>query len=189
MRILAIFLDSLSDQYTKGTTSDGSDSKVQSHWARITTMMAGKDTGSFWLPEIDDEVMVDFEEGDFSRPIIMGSLWNGPANSPRSLKFSPENQEVEVSNHAQGGANDYRFIRSRAGSTLAFIDKQGSEGVSLRSPKNAEFFIEASENIKVKAGQKITQECTNYKSKSSSSTEMDGGGKMVCKAGRIDLNP
>lgn len=132
----------LSDQYTKGTTSDGSDSKVQSHWARITTMMAGKDTGSFWLPEIDDEVMVDFEEGDFSRPIIMGSLWNGPANSPRSLKFSPENQEVEVSNHAQGGANDYRFIRSRAGSTLAFIDKQGSEGVSLRSPKNAEFFID-----------------------------------------------
>ncbi len=234
----------LSDQYTKDTTSDGSDSKVQSHWARITTMMAGKDTGSFWLPEIDDEVMVEFEEGDFSRPVIVGSLWNGPTNSPRKLKFSPENQEVDVSNNAQGGKNEYRFIRSRSGSTLAFIDKEGSDAVSLRSPKNAEFYIDdadggericmydskqnqwlcidtankkitletdegdilikakekirlecknleidASQDIKVKAGQNISQECTDFKSKSSSSTNMDGGGKMVCKAGRIDLNP
>lgn len=132
----------LSDQYTKDTTSDGSDSKVQSHWARITTMMCGKDVGSFWLPEIDDEVMVEFEEGDFARPIVMGSLWNGPANSPRKLKYSPDNKEVEVSNKAQGGKNNYRFIRSRSGSTLAFIDEQGSDAVSLRSPKNAEFYID-----------------------------------------------
>ena len=234
----------LADQYSKETTSDGSESKVQSHWARITTMMAGADNGSFWLPEIDDEVMVDFEEGDFSRPIIMGSLWNGVSSSPKKLTYSPDQTEVDVSNKAQGGKNDYRFIRSRAGSSLAFVDKEGSVGVSLRSAKSAELFIDdtdggerirlydskqtqwleidtankkitletdtgdilikakekirlecknleidASQNINIKAGQTIEQQCTDYKSKSSSSTTMDGGAKMLHKAARIDLNP
>ncbi len=132
----------LSDQYSKDTTSDGSDSKVQSHWARITTMMSGSDTGSVWLPEIDDEVMVEFEEGDFSRPIIVGSLWNGDKSSPRKLTYSPDQVEVDIPNKEQGGKNDYRFIRSRCGSTLAFIDKEGENGVSLRSNKSAELYID-----------------------------------------------
>ena len=42
----------LADQYTKETTSDGRAAKVQSFWARMTTLMAGKDNGSFWIPEI-----------------------------------------------------------------------------------------------------------------------------------------
>lgn len=135
----------LSDQYSKDTTSDGSESKVQSHWARITTMMAGDGIGSFWLPEIDDEVMVMFEEGDFSRPIITGSLWNGEKSSPRKLTVSPDQTEVEVSNAAQGGKNDYRFIRSRSGHALTFVDKEGSGGVSLRSSKSAELYIDDSD--------------------------------------------
>lgn len=135
----------LSDAYSKETTSDGSDSKVQSHWARITTMMSGSGMGSVWLPEINDEVMVHFEEGDFSRPIVMGSLWNGEANSPRSITFSPENTEVQTSNKAQGGKNDYRFMRSRSGNTLAFVDREGAGGISLRSAKKAELYIDDSD--------------------------------------------
>lgn len=132
----------LADQYSKETTSDGSESKVQSHWARITSMTAGGDFGSVWLPEIDDEVMVVFEEGDFSRPVITGSLWNGEKSSPRKLTYSPDQKEVDVPNNQQSGKNDFRFIRSRAGSTLAFIDKEGEIGVSLRSSKSAELFID-----------------------------------------------
>ncbi len=132
----------LADQYSQGTTSDGSDAKIQSFWARITTMMTGSDIGSFWLPEIDDEVMVEFEEGDFSRPIIVGGLWNGSKSSPRKLTYTPDQIEVDVPNNAQGGKNDYRFIRSRMGHTIAFIDKEGEGGVSLRSNKSAELYID-----------------------------------------------
>lgn len=132
----------LADQYSQGTTSDGSDALVQSYWARITTMMTGSDIGSFWLPEIDDEVMVEFEEGDFSRPIIVGGLWNGVKSSPRKLTYSPDQIEVDIPNNAQGGKNDFRFIRSRMGHTIAFIDKEGEGGVSLRSNKSAELYID-----------------------------------------------
>ena len=132
----------LADQYSQGTTSDGSDALVQSYWARITTMMTGSDIGSFWLPEIDDEVMVEFEEGDFSRPIIVGGLWNGVKSSPRKLTYSPDQIEVDIPNNAQCGKNDFRFIRSRMGHTIAFNDKEGEGGVSLRSNKSAELYID-----------------------------------------------
>ena len=132
----------LADQYSQGTTSDGSDALIQSFWARITTMMTGSEMGSFWLPEVDDEVMVQFEEGDFSRPIIVGGLWNGERKSPRKLTYSPDQTEVDIPNNAQGGKNDFRFIRSRMGHTIAFIDKEGEGGVSLRSNKSAELYID-----------------------------------------------
>jgi phage protein D len=35
------------------------------------------DAGLFFLPEIDDEVLVAFEQGDLARPFVVGSLWNG----------------------------------------------------------------------------------------------------------------
>jgi uncharacterized protein involved in type VI secretion and phage assembly len=132
----------LADQYSKETTSDGGDSKVQSFWARITTGLASSDFGGFFLPEIDDEVMVAFEDGDFSRPIVIGGLWNGEKTAPAKLTYSPDQVEVDVPNSEQGGKNDYRFIRSRMGHTLAFIDAEGKGGVSLRSNKSAELYID-----------------------------------------------
>ncbi len=132
----------LADQYSKETTSDGGDSKVQSFWARVTNGMSGGDFGSFFLPEIDDEVMVAFEDGDFSRPIVVGNLWNGEKTVPAKLKYSPDQTEVDVSNSSQSGKNDFRFIRSRMGHTLSFIDAEGKGGVSLRSNKSAELYID-----------------------------------------------
>jgi len=132
----------MADQYAKETTSDGSDAKMQSFWARIATIMAGNDIGSVWLPEIDDEVLVVFEDGDFSRPIIVGSLWNGVNKVPEKVKYSPDQTEVDVSNNKQGGNNDFRFIRSRMGHTLTFIDKEGEGGVSLRANSSAELYID-----------------------------------------------
>jgi uncharacterized protein involved in type VI secretion and phage assembly len=133
----------LADQYTKDTTSDGSESKVQSFWARITTSMSGKGMGSFWLPEIDDEVFVQFEDGDFSRPIIVGTLWNGVNTVPDKIEYGPTDKNSEnVANKDQNGKNDFRFFHSRMGHTITFIDRDGKGGISVRSKKSAELFID-----------------------------------------------
>jgi hypothetical protein len=44
-----------------------------------------EDQGLYVLPEIDDEVLVAFEEGDLGRPYVVGSLWDdgGDACPPR----------------------------------------------------------------------------------------------------------
>ena len=46
-------------------------------WARLATLMAGNNRGSWFIPDVDDEVLVSFEGGDPRRPVVLGSLWNG----------------------------------------------------------------------------------------------------------------
>src|SRR5687768_7153196 len=49
----------------------------ESFWARTATPMAGNQRGMYFLPEVDDEVLVAFEHGDLRFPYIIGALWNG----------------------------------------------------------------------------------------------------------------
>ena len=46
--------------------------------------MAGKERGAYFLPEVDDEVLVAFERGDMRFPYVVGSLWNGKDKAPAS---------------------------------------------------------------------------------------------------------
>jgi len=96
-----------SDKYT--TTPDEED--FRSTWCRIANFMAGHNRGSFWLPEVDDEVLIAFEHGDVRRPFVMGSLWNGE-------------DKTYHANQAQDGKNWFRSIRSRSGHMLQFVDKK-----------------------------------------------------------------
>jgi phage protein D len=53
----------------------------ESAWARIVSPGAGSGRGMHFVPNIDDEVLVAFEQGDLRRPIVIGGLWNG-SNKP-----------------------------------------------------------------------------------------------------------
>src|SRR5579872_1368435 len=54
------------------------------YWARVATLMAGRNRGSWYMPEVDDEVLVAFEHGDVAHPYIVGFLWNGRDKPPSS---------------------------------------------------------------------------------------------------------
>lgn len=82
-----------------------------SYWARLATPMAGKGYGVFFLPEINDEVIVAFERGDLRFPIVVGGLWSGDSKPPASN---------------EDGRNDIRTIRTRKGHAVSFDD--GAEG-------------------------------------------------------------
>jgi uncharacterized protein involved in type VI secretion and phage assembly len=81
-----------------------------STWAPLSALGAGKDRGWYFLPEIDDEVLVMFEHGDIHRPIVLGALWNG-ADAP------PEQN---------GGKNERRVLVSREGSRIVMDDAAGT---------------------------------------------------------------
>ncbi len=54
----------------------------ESSWARVAAPMAGNNRGAYFLPEVDDEVLVVFEQGDMRFPFVLGSLWNGKDKAP-----------------------------------------------------------------------------------------------------------
>ena len=90
----------------------------ESWWARIASGMAGASRGSYFLPEVDDEVLVAFDHGDMRFPYVLGGLWNGK-DAP------PENNS--------DGENNVRVIHSRNGHTLKFDDKKGAEKFEVKS--------------------------------------------------------
>lgn len=94
------------------------DDADESTWARIATFMAGKDRGSWFLPEIGDEVLVAFEHGDVQMPYVLGSLWNGVDTPPETNS---------------DGENNIRKVKSRSGHELIFDDKVGAEKVTIKS--------------------------------------------------------
>lgn len=75
-------------------------------WAPIVMQGAGKNRGWFYIPEIDDEVLVLFEHGELDRPLVIGALWNGKDKAPDK----------------NPGGNPRRVIKSRQGSKITFDD-------------------------------------------------------------------
>src|SRR5438067_2533748 len=60
------------------------DDSCESWWARIAFTMAGPGRGFWWIPEVNDEVLVCFEHGDVRFPYIIGGLYNGQDRPPLS---------------------------------------------------------------------------------------------------------
>lgn len=58
------------------------DSLDLSPWARVAVPMAGPFHGTYFIPNINDEVLVAFEHGDINAPYIIGCLWNAVARPP-----------------------------------------------------------------------------------------------------------
>lgn len=89
-------------------------------WARLVTMMAGNNRGTWFIPDSNDEVLVAFEAGDARRPYVLGALWNGQDKAPESM---------------DGSGNNYRkVIRSRNGVKVTLDDQDGQEQLVLETP-------------------------------------------------------
>ena len=54
-------------------------------WARVVAPFAGQNRGAFFMPDVDDEVLVLFTNGDTRFPLVIGGLWNGAATAPADL--------------------------------------------------------------------------------------------------------
>lgn len=98
---------------------DEDDGGTAKAWARLSTLMAGGSRGTWFIPEVDDEVLVAFVAGDPRWPVVMGALWNGKDSPPESMDG--------------GGENNIRSITSRSGHKLTFDDTSGSEVVTLKT--------------------------------------------------------
>lgn len=54
-------------------------------WARVALPFAGDKRGAFMLPDVGDEVLATFVNGDSRFPVVVGGLWNGATGIPETL--------------------------------------------------------------------------------------------------------
>lgn len=89
-------------------------------WARLATMMAGNNRGSWFVPDVNDEVLVVFAGGDPRFPCVVGCLWNGEDAPPESMDGA--------------GRNYLKVLRSRNGVQVTLDDHDGQEKMILETP-------------------------------------------------------
>jgi len=87
-------------------------------WARLATTMAGSGRGTWFVPEIGDEVLVSFQGGDPRWPFVIGALWNGQDDPPESMDSD----------------NNIRSIVSRSGIRITLDDTAGAVTLTLETP-------------------------------------------------------
>ena len=150
----------------------------ESQWARIAAPMAGKDRGAYFLPEVDDEVLVAFELGDIRRPYVVGALWNSKDTPPASNG---------------DGKNNIRIIKSRSGHVVKLNDEDGKETIEIidKSTKNSIVVDTAANTITITSDKDITLKAANgtitldaqkVAVKSSADSKIEAGAGMDVKA-------
>ncbi len=153
----------------------------ESHWARVVQPGGGADRGFYILPEIDDEVLVAFEHGDFNRPYIIGGLNNG--------RDAPSDALGQI---VVDGAVKTRIFRSRTGHTIRLVDEQGGDNyieIVDAQQKTSMKFDTANETISVDSSKDITLEGQgNITLTARGNIEIKATGNLTMEGQQVDLS-
>ncbi len=105
--------DGLNRVEIKLLSHSGSPEQDGTLWARVAVPCAGGSKGAFLIPDVDDEVVVSFINGDSRYPVVLGSLWNGRDAAPETLGGS-------------GDAVDRWTLVGKAGTRIAIVEESVS---------------------------------------------------------------
>jgi type VI secretion system secreted protein VgrG len=101
-------------------------------WIRMMMPHAGSGKGHFFIPEIEEEVIVAFEDNNALKPYVQGSMYNAGQNNSYS-----------------NDGNDVKIIQTRSGTKIRMNDAEGS--VFVEDPSGNTWLMDGKGNIKVNA--------------------------------------
>lgn len=153
-------------------------------WLRVMTPDAGssvkvsKNRGFVFIPEVGDQVVVGFEDGNVAKPFVLGSVHNGTVASG-------------------GGANNItKSMTSRSGNKLELNDQDGSVyltdqgganmlfdgGGNATTNVNSDHTVNAGSNHTVNAGSTSTINVGGGKGAANSRLSMNNGGEITMES-------
>ena len=135
--------------------------KLQTPWIRVVQPHAGGGKGFYFIPEIGEEVLVDFEDQNAERPFVVGSHYNGKEYSP----FHNTNNDIKAiqtrSGHKLIFTEDESILLSdKNGNTLRF-DTQG-KNIEISAPESISLC--AGKDINLSAGNNLLMDVANVAS-------------------------
>ena len=136
-------------------------------WARIATLMAGKDRGTWFIPDVNDEVLVAFEEGSARQAYVLGALWSKTSSPPERMDKN----------------NNKKLLRSRSGVKITLDDQSGQENFIVETP--------GGQKITLKDGPgslEITDSNGNSVKLESSGISVNASAKVTIVASQVEVN-
>ena len=172
----------------------------ESDWVRVAQPAGGAGRGFYWIPHVNDEVLIAFERGEAHRPYVVGSLWNGK-DKPMKNAYQDENTTV--------------MIQTKSGHQIILDDKKDAEKIIIADKsgtrtmtfdvKNKKFLVEAKDgDIELHAAKKIILNCEDLEIKTRKTGKIDigttfdlnvkdkanikAGPQLNIKASRVNIN-
>lgn len=167
------------------------DSLDLSPWARVAVPMAGPLHGTYFIPNLGDEVLVAFEHGNRDAPYVIGSLWNAMAPPPLPSPLA-----------------QIRMIRTLAGNQIIFSEVPPSITIMTAT---AQTILMSAAGIQITAGANVINmtpdgvtitgpvinlvgtasinlKAPNINIVSEAATNVSGGGACNIKAALVSIN-
>ncbi len=120
-------------------------------WIRVATPYAGGDRGFHVLPEVNDEVLIGFENGEVERPFMQSALYTG------------------VNKHTawQSEQNNFKGFQTRSGNKVLLNDENGS--ITIADPSGNVILMQGNGEIVIQAPNKLTLASKDIEIKGSNS--------------------
>ncbi len=141
---------------------------TSSSWARVAQPLAGNKYGSYFLPEVGDEVLVAFANNNHNSPVVIGSFYNG------------QNKQADCADD-----NNYiKNIKTKSGNEIRFTDKPGEEEILIVSKTNTDNQI----ILSLKDDGKITIQSKGKIEIKAPEVDIDANKKFNLKGGEINIS-
>lgn len=180
------------------------DATEEGVWARVATLDAGKNRGTFFMPELQDEVILGFLNDDPRNPIIVGMV----NSSAKPAGFEPKDDNHEKGLVTRSGMkivfDDNKInlkIETPNGNVLNISDDEGqiqladengnklimnSDGITIESA--ADLNLKATGDVNIE-GTNITQSANaNFKAEGSAGAEISTSATAVLKGSIVQIN-
>jgi uncharacterized protein involved in type VI secretion and phage assembly len=154
---------------------------AESFWARVVTTAASDARGMLMLPEVDDEVVVAFENGDARRPLVIGALFNG-RNKPGDELLQANDGSFAVVSNKKG------FVHTKEDLTFKSDKKMILQITGDREEKtNAKLTSEAGTSAELKAGSSYTIQAGSSMTLKGASISVEASGSLKLKGATVDI--
>jgi uncharacterized protein involved in type VI secretion and phage assembly len=176
----------------------------QGIWCRVSSLDAGENRGSFFRPEIEDEVIVGFINEDPNQGIVLGMLHSSAKPAP--IVAADENHEKGFVTRSEMKVmfNDDKksiTIETPAGKVITLDEDQGvikleDENSNVITMNSDGISIESAGEIKMKASKDVSIEGMNInikasaqlKAEGSAGAELSSGATAVLKGSLVQIN-
>lgn len=168
-------------------------------WARVATTMAGMARGTYFIPQIGDEVLVAFNQGDIREPFVIGALWNTLDRPPAALQTDPINKRIIRTPLGQQVVFDELLqsvtINNSMFQTLTLGAKSASlEAGTLPPPTKSSVSLDVVGNVTITGAVSITLKAPsivlngdNVQITGTASATLNGGGQCTIAGLQIDI--
>lgn len=186
-------------------------------WARVTLPYGGDKWGDYFVPEVGDQVLVTFEQGNIERAFVVGAV---PKSSSEFMKkaFDEKNQykrittkngnTIDIVDHKEGeGEKDkislytskekHKIVLDNENKKILITDKEGKNKIQMKT-EDGQMEIIASQKLTIKVGDNIklimngangtvTLEATKLKMTTTESTEVKSNSRMTMEGGNVSV--